>query len=928
MILSYVIKNFRRRKVRTILMVLSLMVSTGLIVAMSATVETVRRSNVDLLSSSIGRYDITVSKTDISTDPFVEIERTSETILQSDEQVQKVYPRFVADVELSANGETATATLIGRQPDEEVGIVDVISGTLSFENNGIALFETTAETFGLEVGDSVDLAYGFPQPRAKGEPTNVGLSQRRVVGRFPINAIVRQTGVIGSFVDDGLIMDFDQAQEWLVLPGQAGTLIALVDPSLYEAGNAEQAALTVREVAVNVQAALGDTFSYTLDKAVILDQSAQAFLILQALINTYGLMAFGIVGLLIHTLVMTNVQEQRREMAILRILGSQQNYLFSIVMVEVIVIGILGVGLGVGFGQLLTQFAVIPFIENQMASSGLNVTIQPVVSISVILPAVIAAFVVLFISAVKPARDASKTKVMYAINPGVADNIQLEDLAELRESRPNLRLFFVGLVLLATVAMVIGLDIASALGNPALEATLFLMAILLMVTGLGFTFLLATRPLERLVLFITGFIAPRMTYFASRNVGRNNKRNTLISLLVLFSGVLPSFLATQNAIEFANIKTDVELGMGAPVELRVRSRFSEPGLASLDWLKPSFIDNDLANFEGVNDAVGITRGYSAQISDSVGMRSESITLNGLTGDLNNVLFDQYVEFVGSDSAALSRIVDDDTGIIISEGLSEILAVPLGGTIKIRGEGLDHEEEFTVIGIARRIPGFNNIGRARAGAQGGSTGLISLTAFHRISTDLKLAVPDNDSKSLTRILAGVDPAVDLNELDADLRQTYGFQNNLRARISEVRLEQSQTEQQQSQIFLLVLTLISFTTAVFGVFAVIYVTIYSRRKEIGMMKAVGSRRWELTGMLIIESIAMTLSAALAGIIAGATMGYLFAYIENVTSERPMTFAVDTTVMPFVIVMVVLASIVGAIFSSRRIIKFKAIEILRMS
>ena len=110
--------------------------------------------------------------------------------------------------------------------------------------------------------------------------------------------------------------------------------------------------------------------------------------------------------------------------------------------------------------------------------------------------------------------------------------------------------------------------------------------------------------------------------------------------------------------------------------------------------------------------------------------------------------------------------------------------------------------------------------------------------------------------------------------------------------------------------------------------IYVTIYARRKEIGMMKAVGSRRWELTGMLVIESIAMTLSAALAGIIAGASMGYIFAYIENVSSERPMIFAVDSTVMPFVIVMVVLASIIGAIFSARRIIKFKAIEILRMS
>ncbi|MEM9777884.1 MAG: hypothetical protein AAF902_25125, partial [Chloroflexota bacterium] len=95
MILSYVLKNFRRRKVRTILMVLSLIVSTGLIVSMSATVETIRRSNVDLISSAIGRFDIAVSKTDISTDPFVEIERTSQSILAADDEIQQVYPRIL-----------------------------------------------------------------------------------------------------------------------------------------------------------------------------------------------------------------------------------------------------------------------------------------------------------------------------------------------------------------------------------------------------------------------------------------------------------------------------------------------------------------------------------------------------------------------------------------------------------------------------------------------------------------------------------------------------------------------------------------------------------------------------------------------------------------------------------------------------------------
>ena len=157
--------------------------------------------------------------------------------------------------------------------------------------------------------------------------------------------------------------------------------------------------------------------------------------------------------------------------------------------------------------------------------------------------------------------------------------------------------------------------------------------------------------------------------------------------------------------------------------------------------------------------------------------------------------------------------------------------------------------------------------------------------------------------------------------------FSLKYSIFAQIVDVRLEQARTSRAQEQAFLLVLTVISFTTAVFGVFAVIYVTIYARRLEIGMMKAIGTRTRELTGMLIVESIAMTLSAALAGITAGATMGYLFAYLDNISAQRPMQFAVDTTVMPFVVIMVVLASILGATFSARRIVKRRAVEILRM-
>jgi hypothetical protein len=107
------------------------------------------------------------------------------------------------------------------------------------------------------------------------------------------------------------MMHLMDAQAWLQLPNRAQRLVVTVDPGLYETSNAETAALRMREIAGSVQAVLGDEYSYSIDKAAALDGSAQGFLAIQALISVYGITALGVVGLLVHTLVMTNVQEQR-----------------------------------------------------------------------------------------------------------------------------------------------------------------------------------------------------------------------------------------------------------------------------------------------------------------------------------------------------------------------------------------------------------------------------------------------------------------------------------------------------------------------------------------------------------------------------------------------------------------------------------------
>jgi putative ABC transport system permease protein len=928
MILKFILKNFSRRKVRTILMILSLMVSTGLIVTMSATVETVRQSIVDLIASEAGRYDLSVTKRDTSSDPFISYDEVSPEILAADDRITAVYPRIESLVELDANGDVASGFLVALDPDsDDIGFIDVIEGAYELGDGQAALLEDTAFTYDLEVGDAIDVSYSFPLPREEGKPNAIGASQRRARERFTISAIVRQDGITSGGVREGLIIHLSDAQEWLNLPDRVGSIVATVEPNLYETNSAETAALRVRDVVQAVQAQLGDDYIYSLDKAVAINLASQAFLVIQALINTYGLLALGVVGLLVYTLVMTNVHEQRRDMAILRILGGQRNFLFSLVIAEVLVIGVIGVSLGIGVGQLITRFIVVPIIQNQMSMEGLTTPLTPQLTVTSVLPVVISSFVILIISSIRPAQEASRTKVAHAINPGVADNIQIEDLDRLRERRPDFKLFLGGLALMSIFALIAGFMVVETFGGPALQATFILLALGLLILGLGLMFFIVTIPMERLVLLLMGLVAPRLTYFASRNVGRGQMRNTLISLLVLFSGVLPSFLATQMALENANFEATVRQDMGAPASIQVVGFWESPEEAELYRLKPEFRNQELAAVPGVDQSVGLTYEYRTQVSDPVGFRSASLSVIGVDGYLNDVLYSDLLEFVAGGPAAFDTILEDPEAIIISEGLAQHLAVSLDDTIKVQGEGVDHVLNAKIIAIARSLPSMGGFSRSRNAAQSNSTALISIDGFRQLNTVLNQPLPPVDTPLLERIMMTLAPGVVAEDVADEMGRKFGRDYRLWIRFFELQLEENQRGQATQQVFLLVLTMISFTTAVFGVFAVIYVNVFARRIEIGMLKALGMKRRELTWMLNLESIVMTLGAALAGIIAGAAMSYIIFLGERSLSQRPSSFAVDTTVIPFIVIMVVLASILGATLSARRIVKKKAVDILRM-
>ena len=101
MIWRYVLKSFRRRRVRTILMVLSLIIATSLIAAMSATIESMRQSTVDLLSDETGHYDLLIGRPETYPDQFIHIDEISQRILAADERLISVHARYQRNGEIA-----------------------------------------------------------------------------------------------------------------------------------------------------------------------------------------------------------------------------------------------------------------------------------------------------------------------------------------------------------------------------------------------------------------------------------------------------------------------------------------------------------------------------------------------------------------------------------------------------------------------------------------------------------------------------------------------------------------------------------------------------------------------------------------------------------------------------------------------------------
>ena len=944
MIAQYVLKSFSRHKARTFIIVLALLVVTAMLVTLNNGVESLQRQIVELVEYQSGEHDITVTRAETSPSQYIDAERVSAILYAADSNVVAVYPRFLAMVELQGAGGVGNASLLARVPEDDLGQVTMLEGEYDLEGDHVVVLRVTADTFGLEVGDEVDLSYILPRSRRKGYDLPEDASVSSVTRRFTISGIALTTG-LGGGGQNGVLVGVETVQDWLGVPGRAERLVVMLDEAVYGSLNTQSSIFRVRRIAEKMYDALGgeiETYNFSLDKAQSLDWSDVAFAVLRSLSAVYGFLVMGVVGLLVYSIVNTNVEERRRDLAFLRILGAKRRHLFGLVMVEVAFIGLIGVGLGVLAGQALSASVVSPVANTLIASTGemgdeLGIEFQMTITTAAMVRAVVIAAIVLTLSVIAPARKAADTKVRYAINPGSADSLQIEDLSKLRSRKFDVRIVIAGIVLtIMWLLIFIGNNFLFVQGNESVIGIFMFGGMALLVIGVSLLFYALTIPFERILILLSGGLIPRLAFFAGPNLLRAKRRNTIISLMVVFSATLPTFLGTMAALERENFDVQARFRNGAPVVAEI-SRwkwyfFAQDGE---DNLLPSFLDEFRA-VSGIERTVGLTAEYSAEVTNKVELRYATVLVQGLTGTLDGIVYDDLTEYYAGGPHTFDEILAEPDTIILGAGYAEYMDLNVGDVVRVSGEGNDHVVNMRVVGLIERMPGFEGFSRnERYVRQGRSPGFVSLDTYIRLTNNPTLddicarglcSLTEREQPVITQILATTTEGADDAEVVADLRELLADRHDVWVQSTAEDIRTTEQSMRTMRILMLIMTALSFITSIFGVFAVVYVAVYVRRLEIGMLKAIGMRRRDLVGAFALEAVMMTVSASLAGVTAGTVLGYVFYVSNNMMRNTPTQLTFDWLTTVAILVMVILASVISAMLAARGVVRDKVTKILR--
>lgn len=783
-------------------------------------------------------------------------------------------------VSISAAGKRSNGYAVGTSTDRKLLPVRIVSGDQPVDNNEVALPKSVAKQLGVGVGDKVDVA-----PISNGSAlSGTAVRDVRVVGLtsdpFGVYSFYGGASVLSENVVAAVygVDDFDHMQAYMLL-------------------------LDIDEVSGLLPKSYGVESRRSVEAEAVRDLSSN-----NTSFPTIFLLSFGVLALFVAALVIANtfqvlVAQRRRTLALLRTIGAKKGQLYTSVLMEAGLLGLIASVLGVGFGV-----GLIALVTNTGVMEMMGMQARLILSWQAFVVPIAFGLIMTVLASLGSARSATSVTPLEALRP-----IELTDTSRAGKVRATIGVLTIiaGLALAGVAVwqlsgMLNGLD-TMASDNYSSVLLMSIGGAALVFLGLVLTATFWLPVLMRGVGALVSMCGPSAKV-AHANIQKNPRRVAATGTALLIGVTLVATIATGAA--------SAKQTMGEALA----SRYSVDMIATGDGLKTSAV-KEAAQVKGV---------AATMYAPTATVTAEGV--NGGTMSLLLVGVKNTSELAGVMHADLSGVtVGDDTVLLPKYRATSGKEITFGSDAKLRFTAAESN------GIAAST---EQDGSASASSTNG--GVSSSMRLKPVQSDYRRVSSNYDAVAFINtshfnngdvtatshmLLMRVDTqsaGVSLSDVFNKIQDVFSYDSTVSITGPVAQRAQWETIINSMLMLLVALIAVAVLIALIGVANTLSLSVIERTRESATLRAIGMTRGQLRRSLAVEALLLSLVAGVVGVVLGTLFGWLGSY---------MVFSLyGKTVFPFewgmngiVLVVAAIAALLASVFPARRAVKTPPVEAL---
>ncbi|MHA1832788.1 MAG: ABC transporter permease [Candidatus Baldrarchaeia archaeon] len=881
-------RNLWRRKSRTFIALVGVILAVSLFIAVNTTIDSLTVNLVEGYTAYLGKYDIIIMGKGANT--FFNPVNMSEKVL-SVEGVEEAVPALVLRGLVYVDDKKHGLLLIGVNTSD-VGdnwSFEVIEGSIDISTNRCLVPDVIATNFDIYVGENFTLSmYNFE-------------AKHYVNSSLTIGGIIKTPSELPVNMRRVVFVSLETLQGLSGLNNTVDVLFVKLSEEIINYSDLEGSVSKIVEIGSSIQEKIGLEYTVFLVKAYVLESVSGVVSTQRVMLNIFVLIAVLMACILIVSTMLMNVAERIREIGILRSVGSSKAQIFTSILIEAIIIGLIGSTVGLGLGLLLGKYVISPSLVGFRKQFQVSIFVVSPQSLNLglllgVLTSIIGGFY--------PAYSASKMTPLEALSPAVRRMIITEkEERKLRPERVNVGLVIGGIGLFAATSfMMFLLPIIGFYGNQSIFIMVTFISLGLILVGLTLTFTAILPLTAKFFSKIVGKLWKIEATLAERNIMKHKRRSSLTFFMLSTSIAFIILVGTITSMYAASSQINVQHYLGADIVVYPR-----------EYVPVSIAEN-ISLVEGVEAVCPVTTGITVKAGDLVLYKQYALKIFGVNASaFPNVTYARDRDFErGTLHEAFKKLAEENDTIIISKGLAESLNIGVGD--KIRIETVYETFVLKIAAIASSIPGFSFTKfKQRAAA---TDGLVSLETYCNIT---KMLVVD---RFLVKVKEGFDPIKVANAISNEIGGEYDIQVTTTKELAENAVE---SYEDISKLFTILLSF-AVVIAVLGHATSLVTSIQERTWETGVLRSIGLDRKQTVLVYVMEAFIIAFLSYISGVVSSLIIAFELIQSNNLTSDLTLPLTVPYTLYFYVFSLVFFTALIISACLSYKTTKLSIVEILR--